>query len=378
MLYLDHAAATPLRAEARGAMEPYLDADFGNPSGIHGVSRRAKDAVEAAREQVADLLGAEHPLDVVFTGGGTESVNLGVWGPLLAAGPGHRLVTSAIEHEAVLAGIGPMRRLGFEATVVGVDWPGVVEPSEVATGVDSRTVVVSVMAANNETGVVQPVAKIAEAVRSVRENVLLHTDAVQAVVGVQADLASLGVDMLSLSGHKIGGPKGVGVLIAPRRVTLGPIIHGGGQELGRRSGTHHVAGIVGLAAALAAAVADAAEFRRRIGAERDRFEHALSGRVPDAEVTGVGAERLIQHSHVRFPGVPAETLLIRLDASGVAASSGSACQSGATKPSHVLTALGMSEPAARQCVRFTFGHTTADGDGGRAAAVVAEAVEALR
>jgi cysteine desulfurase len=378
MLYLDHAAATPLRAEARDAMEPYLGADFGNPSGIHGVSRRAKDAVEAAREQVASLLGAEHPLDVVFTGGGTESVNLGVWGPLFAAGPGHGLVTSAIEHEAVLAGIGPMRRLGFEATIVGVDWPGVVDPAAVAEAVDGRTVVVSVMAANNETGVVQPVAKIAEAVRSVRESVLLHTDAVQAVVGAQADPPSLGVDLLSLSGHKIGGPKGVGVLVAPRRVSLDPVIHGGGQELGRRSGTHHVAGIVGLAAALAASIPAATEFRRRVGGERDRFERTLSGLVPDAEVTGVGAERLVQHSHVRFPGVPAETLLIRLDAAGVAASSGSACQSGATKPSHVLTAIGMSEDAARQCVRFTFGHTTTRGDGERGAALVADVVEALR
>ncbi|HUG74508.1 MAG TPA: aminotransferase class V-fold PLP-dependent enzyme, partial [Acidimicrobiia bacterium] len=277
-----------------------------------------------------------------------------------------------------LAGIGPMRRLGFEATVVGVDWPGVVEPAAVAAAVDRRTVVVSVMAANNETGVVQPVAKVVEAVRSAHESALLHTDAVQAVVGAQADLASLGVDLLSLSGHKIGGPKGVGVLIAPRRVALESIIHGGGQELGRRSGTHHVAGIVGLAAALAAAVADAADFRRRIGAERDRFEHALSGLVPDAEVTGVGAERLVQHSHVRFPGISAETLLIRLDALGVAASSGSACQSGATEPSHVLIAMGMSETAARQCVRFTFGHTTTDGDGERAAAIVADTVEALR
>jgi cysteine desulfurase len=378
MLYLDHAAATPLRPEAREAMEPYLDANFGNPSGMHGVSRRAKDAVEAAREQVADLLGAEHPLDVVFTGGGTESVNLGVWGRLLATGPGHRLVTSAIEHEAVLAGVAPMRRIGFETTVVGVDGSGVIDPNEMAAGVDPRTVLVSVMAANNETGLVQPVAKIAEAVRSVGEGVLLHTDAVQAVVGAQADLASLGVDMLSLSGHKLGGPKGVGVLIAPRRVTLEPMIHGGGQELGRRSGTHNVAGIVGLAAALAAAVVRAGEFRRRVVSERDRFEHALCLRVADAEVTGVGAERLTQHSHVRFPGVLAETLLIRLDASGVAASSGSACQSGATKPSHVLTAMGMSETAARQCVRFTFGHTTAEGEGERAAGLVAEAVEALR
>lgn len=378
MLYLDHAAATPLRAEARAAMEPFLDADFGNPSGVHRVSRRAKDAVEAAREQVAALLGARHPLDVVFTGGGTESVNLGVWGPLLAAGPGRHLVTSAVEHEAVLAGVGPMRRLGFETTVVDVDGRGVIDPMEVADAVDERTVVVSVMAANNETGVVQPVAKVADAVRSARGGVLVHTDAVQAIVGGQADLGTLGADMLSLSGHKLGGPKGVGALLAPRSVALEPITHGGGQELGRRSGTHNVAGIAGLAAALTASLAEAGEFRHRVRDERDRFESALSRLVPDAEVTGVGTERLVQHSHVRFPGVAAESLLIRLDAAGVAASSGSACQSGATKPSHVLLAMGMSEEAARQCVRFTFGHTTDRGDGERAAAIVASVVGALR
>jgi cysteine desulfurase len=377
MHYLDHAATAPLRPEARAAMAPFLEEAFGNPSGVHAVSRKAKDAVEEARERVADLLGARHPLDVVFTGGGTESVNLAVKGPLLAAGPGSALVTTAVEHEAVLSSATAMERLGSPVSIVPVDGLGRVDPGDVALAVDGSTVVVSVMAANNETGVVQPVAKVAAAVRAVSDHALLHCDAVQAVPSTAVGLDDLGVDLLSVSAHKFGGPKGVGALVMRPGVEVEPVIHGGGQELGRRSGTHNVAGIVGMAAALEAAVSDRQRFIDVVGAARDDFEARIAALVPDAAVTGAAVGRLVQHSHVRFPGIDVEGLLIRLDAAGVAASSGSACHSGARVVSHVLRAMGFTDGEARECVRFTFGWTTAPGDGA-AAEVVAGCVEALR
>lgn len=378
MLYLDHAAATPLRPEAFSAMEPFLTDAFGNPSGLHGPSRRARDAVEEARETVAALLGAGHPLDVVFTGGGTESVNLGVKGPVMAAGPGASLVTTAIEHEAVLASADALERLGHPVARVSVDGLGRVDPGDLAMAVTPSTRLVSVMAANNETGVIQPVAKAAAAVRAIGDDVVVHTDAVQVLASEPVSLGELEVDALSVSAHKIGGPKGVGALVIRRDLPLEPVIHGGGQEMGRRSGTQNVAGIVGMAAALKAAVADRDRFRAVVAAERDAFEDTVTSALPDAVVTGTGVERLPQHSHMRFPGVSAESLLIRLDGAGLAASSGSACQSGATTPSHVLLAMGVSTEHARQAVRFTFGWTTSPGDGAAAAAIVVDCVEALR
>jgi cysteine desulfurase len=378
MLYLDHAATTPMRPEAREAMEPFLGDVFGNPSGVHAVSRRAKDALEDARERAAALLGARHPLDIVFTGGGTESDNLGVKGPALAGGGRGGVVVTAVEHEAVLEAAAALRRLGCEVSIVGVDGLGRVDPGDVALAVAGGAPVVSVMAANNETGVVQPVAKVAEAARAVDDRVVVHCDAVQAFGSMDVDLVSLGVDLLTVSSHKVGGPKGVGVLALVPQIALEPVIHGGGQELGRRSGTHDVAGIVGMVAAMEAAAADRARLRAVAGAERDAFESVLEASVDDAAVTAKGVERLAGHSHVRVAGVPAETLLILLDAAGLAASAGSACQSGAVTTSHVLRAMGMPDAEADECVRFTFGWTTVPGDGERAARIVARCVEGLR
>jgi cysteine desulfurase len=378
MPYLDHAAATPLRPEARAAMEPFLGGIFGNPSGIHAESRRARAAVDEARERIGAIFGADHPLDVVFTGGGTESVNLGVKGPVLAAGPQASLVTTAVEHEAVLASASALERLGRRVTVIGVDGLGRVDPGDVALAVDGSTRVVSVMAANNETGVVQPVAKAASAVRAVSDGVLVHTDAVQAVLTEAVTLDGLEVDALSASSHKVGGPKGAGVLVLRPGIGLEPVIHGGGQELGRRSGTPDVAGIVGMAAALEQAASHRDQLRRLVTGERDAFEARITAAVPGAVVTGSGVPRLPQHAHFRFPGVDAEDLLIRLDGADLAASAGSACHSGARTPSHVLRAMGMTESEARECVRFTFGWTTRAGDGSAAADIVVSCVEALR
>ena len=376
MLYLDHAATTPMRPEARAAMAPFLADVFGNPSGLHGVARTAKNALEDARERAAGILGAAHPLEIVFTGGGTEADNLAVVGAALAGGGG--VVTAATEHEAVLESAAFLTRIGRDTRVVGVDGAGRVDVQNVIDSVDDATSVVSVMAANNETGVVQPVAKLATAVHGERPGVVVHTDAVQAFVSEDVTVGDLGVDLLSLAAHKFGGPKGIGLLYVRNGVDLEPVIHGGGQELGRRSGTQNVAGIVGMVAAMEAATEGRDEFRSRVRAERDVFESRLTGAIPDVVVNAPSDARLVQHSHVRIPGVPAETLLIRLDQRGVAASAGSACQSGAIEPSHVLTAMGIGSEDARHCVRFSFGWTTPRGAGSDAAGAVIETVGALR
>jgi len=377
MLYLDHAATTPLRPEALEAMGPFLGDGFGNPSGVHGVARHAKDALEDARERAAALLGAAHPLEIVFTGGGTGSDNLGVAGPALAGGRRGGVVTTAVEHEAVLETSRFLEMLGCSLEVIGVDAAGRVDPAAVAAAVNAETAVVSVMAANNETGVRQPIAEVAARVGERPGGALVHTDAVQCFVSEHVGVDDWGVDLLTLASHKFGGPQGVGLLFVRAGVALEPVLHGGGQEVGRRSGTHNVAGIVGMVAAMEAAVADRDRFRSDVAAARNRFEDRL-GEVLGAGVTTGDAGRLIQHSHLRIPGVAAETLLILLDRAGLAAAAGSACHSGAVVVSPVLAAMGMAPVAAAGCVRFTFGWTTVPGDGDDAAAMVIEAVGSLR
>jgi cysteine desulfurase len=374
MLYLDHAATTVMRPETREAMAPFLDEVYGNPSGVHGTSRRAKTALEQARERAAALLGASHPLEIVFTGGGTEADNLAVAGASLAGGRRGGVVTTTVEHEAVLATARFLEGLGCPVTRVGVDRDGIVDPDGIAAAVTDDTAVVSVMTANNETGARQPVAEIAAAVAG--RGVPFHTDAVQAFVSEDVTVTSTGADLISLAAHKFGGPKGVGLLYVRDGISLEPVVHGGGQELGRRSGTHNVAGIVGMVAAMEATVADRDRFRRDVAAARDRFEGRLRAAVPGLEVH-VPDRRLVQHSHLRFPGVPAETLLIRLDRREVAAAAGSACHSGAVTVSHVLAAMGFGEDAAAESVRFTFGWVTTPTDGDTAAERVVAALEDL-
>ncbi|MFQ5948820.1 MAG: cysteine desulfurase family protein, partial [Acidimicrobiia bacterium] len=326
----------------------------------------------------AELLGAEQPLEIVFTGGGTESDNLAVKGAALTGGRRGGVVTTAVEHEAVLESARFCSRMGCPVTIVGVDETGRVDPTEVAAAVDPHTSVVSVMTANNETGARQPVLKVAEAVRAVRPDVVIHTDAVQAFVSEDVTVAALGADLITLASHKFGGPKGVGLLYVHRGIDLEPVVHGGGQELNRRSGTHNVAGIVGMVTAMEAAVADRDRFQARVGEARRRFEDLLLQATPDLVVNGPLDDRLVQHSHVRIPGIKSETLLIRLDRAGVAAAAGSACQSGAVELSHVLEAMGMSHQAASECLRFTFGWTTTPKEGDEAARRVIAAVEGLR
>ncbi len=372
MHYLDHAAATPMRPEVWEAMRPYALEVFGNASGSHAVSRQAKNALEEARERTAAVLGAE-PAEIVFTSGGTESDNLAVQGAVLAADDGG-LVTTGIEHEAVLETAAFLESLGRDVVVVDPAADGVIRPEAVADAVSANTALVSIMLANNETGVIQPVSEVSALLRSRGVSVPIHTDAVQAFASERIDVRRLGVDLLSLSGHKIGGPKGVGLLWIRRGLRLEPVIHGGGQEMGRRAGTSNVMGAIGMSVAMELADGDRTRFRRRVAEERDSFETTLRGAAPSVEVTGRGLLRLASHSHVRGPGLDQQTALIRLARAAVAASAGSACSSGAATTSHVLLAMGMGVSEARTALRFSFGWTTKVGEGAQAARLVSEAI----
>ena len=377
MLYLDHAATTPMRPEVWDAMAPHAREIYGNASGSHSAARAAKNALEQAREEAAALLGAE-PLEIVFTGGGTEADNLAVQGAALAGGRRGGVVTSAIEHEAVLETARFLEVLGCRVDLVGVDGRGVVDADEMAAAVTDSTAVVSLMAANNETGVFQPVDQVAAAVRDVNPHVAIHTDAVQSYISQRVYVDDLGVDLLSLAAHKFGGPKGVGLLYVRSGVGLEPVLHGGGQELGRRSGTHNVMGAVGMVRAMQVTVDDQARFIADVTEARRRFEHNLAVALPDIEITGPLEGRLPQHSHLRIPGIRNETLLVRMDQRGLAVSAGSSCQSGAATVSHVLAAMGFDDERARQSLRFSFGWSTRPEDGDQAAAIVIEAAEGLR
>ena len=376
MHYLDHAASSPLRPEVWEAMAPFRDDAFANSSGAHAASRTAKNALEDARDLVAELLNAD-PLEIVFTGGGTEADNLAVKGAAFAGGRRGGIVTSPTEHDAVLASAEFAARLGSPLAFADVDAAGRVDPEQIATLVTPETAVVSVMMGNNETGVSQPIGDIVRVVKAVSDGVQVHTDAVQGYVSEAVDVEALGVDLLSLAAHKFGGPKGIGVLYVRSGTSIEPLMHGGGQELGRRSGTHNVMGAVGLAAAMQSLENERDAFRTRVGAERDEFESALLSHLPSARVTLEGVPRMVQTSHVRIPGILNETLLMRLDVVEVAASAASACQSGAATVSHVLEAMGMTPDEARQCLRISFGWSSEPGEGVVAAAIVAKEVEAL-
>jgi cysteine desulfurase len=376
-VYLDHAATTPLDPSVLAVMQPFLAAEHGNPSSLHRHGRTARAAVEAAREQVAEALGVT-PLEVLFTSGGTEADNAALKGIAWAArdaGRGAHLVTTAIEHHAVAeAAAWLAERQGFDLDVVGVGSDGVVDPDRLLAAVRSDTVLVSVMAANNEIGTVQPLDVIGPALAE--RGVPLHTDAVQAFGRAPLDLDGWGIGALALSAHKFNGPKGVGVLVLRRDVPCEQLLHGGGQERGVRSGTLNAAGIVGCgaAAALTAATMDAEVPRLR--ALRDRLLDALL-ELGGVTVNGSVEVRLPHNAHVGIDGCDGEALLLALDAGGVAASTGSACQSGAAEPSPVLRAIDAPIDGVAH-LRFTCGRTTTEADVDEATAVVADAVTRLR
>ncbi|GEP46763.1 cysteine desulfurase [Microbacterium saccharophilum] len=373
MLYLDHAATTPVRPEVRDAMLPYLGERFGNPSSHHTVGEAAAAALADARARVAALLGMRAG-DVVFTSGGTEANNLAVKGIAIAAAlrsgrPAH-VVTTPIEHESVLASCAYLERVhGFAVTRVPVDGHGRVDPDEVAGALRDDTALLTVGYANNEIGTVQDVAGLAAVATGGR--VPLHLDAVQAAGSLP--LAGTGADALSIAGHKIGAPPGIGVLAVRGRIPLEPLLHGGGQERERRSGTENVAGAVGFAVALEAAERERAADAARVGALTTAFIARVLDLVPQARLTGDPVRRLPGTASFTFEGTSGEAVLLELERRGVVSSSGSACAAGSDEPSHVLLALGIPPQVAQTAVRFTFGHAAAPGD---LAAPLADAVAA--
>jgi cysteine desulfurase len=378
--YLDYAATTPMRPEAVAAMEPSLAEVFANPSGGHAAARAAKTALEEAREEVATLLGAR-PSEIVFTGGGTEADNLAVKGAAWSAadaGGGRGVVTTAFEHKGVLAACDRVEREGFAVRRVAVDAGGIVDLDALAAVLDVDTAVVSVMLVNNEVGTIQPLADVAALVRERAPRAVLHTDAVQAVPWIDVAAAAATADLVAISAHKFGGPKGVGALVVRDGVEITPLVEGGGQERGLRSGTSNVAGVVAMATALRLTVAERAEVGARAAALRDRLAAGLAAAVPDCFFNGDGARKVAGNCHVGFPGVEAEALLVALDRAGVCAAAGSSCSSGATEPSHVLEAMGMQRDDALASIRLSLGSPSTDADIDVALEVIPAAVERLR
>ncbi|TLM82395.1 cysteine desulfurase [Pseudarthrobacter sp. NamE2] len=379
MIFLDAAATTPVRREVLEAMRPYLTGEFGNPSSHHQLGEQAARALAGARASVANVLGCR-PGEVTFTSGGTEADNLAVKGIALArqaADPAlNRVVISAVEHPAVEESARYLERFhGFTVDVVPVDTAGRVAPEAFTAALRPETAVASIMYANNEVGTVQPVAELASLARE--HGISFHTDAVQAAGWLPLDTRALGVDALSISGHKIGAPKGCGVLYVRSRTRVEPVLHGGGQERGRRSGTENVAGAVGLATALTLSQAGRQDRQDRVTALRDRFIHAVLSGVPGAILTGHATERLPSVASFCFPGTSGESVLLELERQGVVCSSGSACAAGSDAPSPVLTALGLPADVAQTAVRFSFDASVTADDLETAAAAVRSAVTSV-
>jgi len=367
-VYLDHAATTPLDPEVFEAMKPYLLEEYGNASSVHQLGRQARVAMEEARERVAACLGAETS-EIVFTSGGTESDNLALKGVLQAAssnGTAAGLVTSAAEHEAVLRPAERLAEHGHPVEILSPDDHGAITPEQVDAAIDDRTALVSLMHTNNEIGVQTDIPAVAEVCHA--HDVLLHCDAVQAAGLQPLDVDALGVDLLSMSGHKFYGPKGVGVLYVRNGVDLGPLVEGGSQERERRGGTENVPGAIGLAEALERAVDDAEDRSARLSRLQRRLIDGLDDAVPGRYVLNTPVDDAPVAPHVvnvAFPPeeepLDGEMLILNLDMEGVLVSAGSACTSGALEPSHVLTALGLDRPTASAAVRFSLGaETTAD------------------
>lgn len=380
MIFLDAAATTPVRREVLEAMWPFLTGEFGNPSSHHSLGGSAATALADARRTVAGVLGCR-PGEVTFTSGGTEADNLAVKGIALArqaADPVlNRVVISAIEHPAVEESARYLERFhGFAVDVVPVDGTGLVTAEALGAVLRPETALVSIMLANNEVGTVQPVAKLAAVARE--HGVPFHTDAVQAAGWLPLDMKTLGVDALSISGHKLGAPKGCGVLFVRGRTRLEPLLHGGGQERGRRSGTENVAGAVGAATALTLAHSDQAGLAGRVVRLRDAFIASVLERVPGALLTGHPVERLPSIASFCFPGTSGESVLLELERQGVVCSSGSACAAGSDAPSAVLLALGIEGEVAQTAVRFSFDASVTEADLESAAAAVQTAVGSVR
>ena len=359
LIYMDHAATTPLRPEVLDAMLPYFRESFGNPSGIYTLAQEGRKAVDDSRETVARILGARMS-EIVFTSGGTESDNTAIKGAAQAlASTGNHIVTTSIEHHAVLHACHQMEQMGFDVTYLPVDKYGMVDLDEVAGALTERTTLVSVMLANNELGTIEPVAEIARLVKDeaarIGRTIVVHTDAVQAAGLIDLNVKSLGLDMLSLSAHKFHGPKGVGALYVRRGTPFEPQQMGGGQERQRRSGTENVPGIVGLAEALRLATEERESHAEHCTHLRDKIVDYVLDTVDGVRLNGHPTERLPNNANFSFESVEGEPVLLGLDLAGICASSGSACSSASLEPSHVLIAIGLSAEVAQGSLRITVG-----------------------
>jgi len=374
-IYLDHAATTPLDPRVLDAMIPYFTTEYGNASSIYTLGRHAMQAIDSAREQVVDILNCR-PTEIAFTGCGSESDNLAIKGMAYASQKkGHHLITSPIEHHAVLHTCQYLERFGFKTTYLPVDAYGRVDPDDVGRAITDQTVLVSIMYANNEVGTIEPVAEIGRICRA--KKVPFHIDAVQAGGSLSLDVAALNADLLSLSAHKFYGPKGVGILYVRQGMRLLPQLQGGSQERGRRAGTENVAGIVGAVTALRLAYEELPQVEPRIIALRDRLIAGLLI-IPGSYLTGHPTERLPNNASLCFEGVEGESILLNLDLLGIAASTGSACTSGSVDPSHVLLAMGLPVEVAHGSLRLTLGKANTDADVDTMLEVLPGIIEKLR
>ncbi len=375
-VYFDYNATTPVDREVLEAMLPYFAGEFGNASSIHSFGQRTRAAVERARDSVATLIGAR-PAEVVFTSGGTESDNSAVLG-VVAGAPGARkhVITTQVEHHAVLNACQALEQRGVEVTYVPVDPEGRVDPDEVRRAIRPETLLITVMHANNELGTLEPVEEIGRI--AAEADVYFHTDAVQSAGKVPIEVSRLGVDLLSISGHKLYGPKGVGALYIRKGTRLEPLLYGGHHERDHRPGTENVAGIVGLGRAAELARGRLATSAAKLAALRDRLEQGLLAAVPHAQVNGSRAHRTPNTTNIAFPFIEGEALVIALDLKGIACSTGAACSAGAVEPSHVLTAIGLLPEDARASLRFSLGRENVDEEVEFALGVIPGVVEHLR
>jgi cysteine desulfurase len=378
-IYLDYNATTPVDPEVLEAMLPYLSGEFGNASSIHTFGQRARAAVETAREQVAGLLDAR-PQEIVFTSGGTEADNHAIFGVVRAAeqrGPATvHVITTTIEHEAVLNTCQALEKQGIAVTYLPVSSKGLIDLEELRRAIRPETVLITVMHANNELGAVQPLKEIGRI--AAEHEVYLHTDAVQSAGKIPVEVQAFGLDLLSLSGHKIYGPKGVGAIYVRSGTRLQQLLYGGHHQRGFRPGTENVAAIVGLGKAAELARASLAGAHERIAELRDRLENGLLATIPDAQANAGGTARVPNTSNIAFSGIEGEALVIALDLKGVACSTGAACSSGAVEPSHVLTAIGLPASEARASVRFSLGRCTTKAEIDAVLEIVPAAVSQLR
>jgi cysteine desulfurase len=376
-IYLDHNATTPVDERVLERMTAVLRDEFGNPSSVHHFGQRTKALVDDARSAVAALIGAD-PSEVVFTSGGTESDNFAIRGVAEALEPTGRrhVIATAIEHEAVINTLKALARRGLRTTLLPVSQTGVVSPDALRAAIADDTSIVSVMHANNEVGTIQPIAELAAIAHE--KGALFHTDAVQSTGKIPVEVKTLGVDLLSLSAHKMNGPKGTGALWMRRGIRLVPLMTGGRHERGRRAGTENVPGIVGCGVAAARAAEKMAAEATRLAALRDRLEQEIVRTVPGTAINGAGSPRVPNTTNISFERTEAESLLIALDLEGIAVSTGSACSSGTLEPSHVLKAMGFPAHRTQNSIRFSLGMGNADGDIDRVLEVLPRVVEKLR